>query len=111
MKGSDMAQKSGEKFVVLHSVISHGGRSFDQGQAIDRKDLVHTHETQTAEGKKQEQIDAAGRLLQLRAIRPASAEEVNQTRVDVSGVPLALSPLAQAELAARDATIERLTRL
>src|SRR5262245_28381159 len=89
-----MAEKKGEKVVVLHSVISHPAGPFLQGQVLEREALGESHD----------------RLAGLKAIRPASAEEAGLEKVDVSGVPLALSPLAQAELAAREATIERLTR-
>jgi len=89
-----MAEKKGERVVVLNSVISHPAGPFLQGQVINKDTLGDAHD----------------RLAGLKAIRPASAEEAGLEKVDVSGVPLALSPLAQAELAAREATIERLTR-
>jgi hypothetical protein len=108
----EQKQQSG-KLVVLHSVISHGGRDFRQGQVIDRADLAHTHHYRDASGNVtgEEQLDAHDRLLKLNAIRPASSEEEGLKSVDVSGAPLALSPLAQAELAAKDATIDRLTKV
>src|SRR5262245_32047920 len=87
-----MAKDSGGKFVVLHGTISLGGKTFERGQVIAREEVEEVQE----------------RLTELGAIRPASSEEVGQDRVDVWGVPLALSPLAQAELMARDARIESL---
>jgi DNA repair exonuclease SbcCD ATPase subunit len=95
-----MAKESGEKFVILHSGVDN----WTQGQVIGRDDLKLKLK---GEGGL-EVLDLHDRLIDLGAIRPASAEEVGQTKVDVSGAPLALSPLAQAELAARDARIEQL---
>src|SRR5262245_14969856 len=82
--------KAGDKFVVLGSAVG----DWTQGEVIDARAIG----------------EAKDRLLGLKAIRHASAEEAGQSRVDVSGVPLALSPLALAELAAKDADIERLTQ-
>src|SRR5262245_127000 len=82
--------KAGDKFVVLHSAVD----GWTQGEVVAGAALG----------------EAKDRLLGLKAIRHASAEEAGQSRVDVSGVPLALSPLALAELAAKDADIERLTQ-
>src|SRR5262245_41365762 len=82
--------KAGDRFVVLHSAVG----DWTQGEVISGAALGEAKE----------------RLVGMKAVRPASAEEAGQSRVDVSGVPLALSPLALAALSAKDADIERLTQ-
>ena len=104
-----MAKAKGDRVVVLHSVISHGGKAWEKGTVLDRDELKFT--PMSAEGKATgPEQDAYERLCGLGAVRPASSEEAGLDKVDVSGVPLALSPLAQAELQAKDEKIAWLTQ-
>jgi hypothetical protein len=102
-------QKQSEKVVILHGVVSHGGRDFRRGEVVSRDDLRHTH--RHADGR-EEVLDAHDRLASLGAVRPATEAESGQPAVDAGAAGLTpLSPAPHQALAAKDATIERLTRL